>query len=167
MNIKMKKVENQMEILKRDHKDELDKVVADTNEENKKIHEELVMKHSEERNRLILESNQSNDDKLIKLQGEYAELKKQRDELEEKLNQTIEDMKAQHEEEKSKLIEEKDAKYTEMETGLQTKIQEHEKEAEINKDQCQKLLDKVKSCKAEIDELAETIQANKIDLEAN
>lgn len=54
-----------------------------------------------------------------------------------------------------------------MQTGLQTKIDEHEKEAEINKDQCQKLAEKVKSCKQEIDELQEQLQANKIDLEAN
>jgi len=62
-------------------------------------------------------------------------------------------MKAQYEEEKQKLTEEKDATFNEMQTGLQTKIEEHEKEAEINKEQCQKLVDKVKSCKQEIDEL--------------
>lgn len=153
VNIKMKKTESQMEVLKRDHKDEIANVIAETNEANKKIHEDLVLKHSEERNKLIFESNQSNDDKLIKLQNEYAELKKERDELEEKLKQTIEDLKAQYEEEKQKLTEEKDAAFKEMQTGLQTKIDEHEKEAEINKDQCQKLAEKVKSCKAEIDQL--------------
>jgi len=54
-------------VLKRDHKDEIDRVITETNEANKKVHEELVMKHSEERNKLIFESNQSNDDKLVKL----------------------------------------------------------------------------------------------------
>jgi len=43
-------------------------------------------------------------------------------------------MQAQFEEEKQKLNEEKDAIFSEMHTGLQTKIDEHEKEAEINKD---------------------------------
>ena len=56
-------------------------------------------------------------------------------------------MKKAHEEEAAQLTAEKDARYSEMESSLQTKIQEHEKEAETNKEQCQKLLDKVKSCK--------------------
>lgn len=43
-------------------------------------------------------------------------------------------MKAAHEEEKQKLTEEKEAAFKEMQTGLQTKIEEHEKEAEINKE---------------------------------
>lgn len=134
VNIKMKKIESQTEVLKRDHKDELDRVITETNESNKKVHEDLVLKHSEERNKLIFESNQSNDDKLIKLQNEHTELQKERDELEAKLSQTIEDMKAAHEEEKQKLTEEKEAAFKEMQTGLQTKIEEHEKEAEINKE---------------------------------
>lgn len=70
----MKKIESQTEVLKRDHKDELDRVITETNESNKKVHEDLVLKHSEERNKLIFESNQSNDDKLIKLQNEHTEL---------------------------------------------------------------------------------------------
>lgn len=82
INIKMKKVESQTEVLKRDHADEIARITAEINEENKKVHEEMVLKHSEERNKLIMESNQSNDDKLNKLQGEHAELQKQRDELE-------------------------------------------------------------------------------------
>jgi hypothetical protein len=53
----MKKIESQTEVLKRDHKDELDRVLTETNEANKKVHEELVMKHSEERNKLIMEGN--------------------------------------------------------------------------------------------------------------
>ena len=76
-------------------------------------------------------------------------------------------MQAQFNEEKQKLNEEKDAIFSEMQTGLQTKIDEHEKEAEINKDQCQKLVEKVKTCKQEIDELQESVQAYKTDMEAN
>ena len=54
-----------------------------------------------------------------------------------------------------------------MQTELNTKIEELQGDATTNKDQCEKLLEKVKSCKAEIEELREKNQAQAIDHEAN
>jgi len=53
INLQMKKVEGQSEILKRDHKDELEKVTNELTEQHRKVHEELVLKHNDERNAWI------------------------------------------------------------------------------------------------------------------
>lgn len=53
INLSMKKVEGQSEILKRDHKDELEKVTNELTEQHRKVHEELVLKHNDERNAWI------------------------------------------------------------------------------------------------------------------
>jgi len=42
LNIKMKGMENKFEILKRDHKDELEKLISELGEKNKKAYEELI-----------------------------------------------------------------------------------------------------------------------------
>ena len=82
LTIKVKKAENQCEILKRDHKDEIEKLVQDITSKNLEQTEELVKKHGEERNRLIQEANQSGDQKFIKLQSEHQSLQKQFSDLE-------------------------------------------------------------------------------------
>jgi hypothetical protein len=53
ITIKMKKAENKCNTLVRDHEDALEALTAELTEQNKQAHEELVLKHSEERNRLI------------------------------------------------------------------------------------------------------------------
>jgi len=96
VNIKIKSVENQANIAKRDHKDEIDRITSDLMEENKVKYEELIIKHSEERNRLIEESNKTDDDKMNILQQQHADLQKEKEQLEEKLKQTIDDMIEAH-----------------------------------------------------------------------
>jgi len=54
-----------------------------------------VLKHNDERNRLIQESNRSNDSKFNDLKAQFDEISKERDGLEERLKQTTEDMAAQ------------------------------------------------------------------------
>jgi hypothetical protein len=53
----MKKAENQCEILKRDHKDEIEKIIQEITSKNLEQTEELVKKHGEERNKLLQEAN--------------------------------------------------------------------------------------------------------------
>lgn len=57
VNIKIKSVENQAKIAERDHKDDIDRITNEMTEANKNQQEEMIIKHSEERNRLIEESN--------------------------------------------------------------------------------------------------------------
>ena len=54
-----------------------------------------MLKHNDERNRLIQESNRSNDSKFNDLKAQFDEISKERDGLEERLKQTTEDMAAQ------------------------------------------------------------------------
>lgn len=76
LTIKMKKAENQCEILKRDHKDEIEKIIQEITSKNLEQTEELVKKHGEERNKLLQEANQSGDQKFIKLQNEHQSIQK-------------------------------------------------------------------------------------------
>ncbi|MFM7852905.1 MAG: hypothetical protein ACKO96_13545, partial [Flammeovirgaceae bacterium] len=57
LTIKMKKAETQCEILKRDHKDEIEKIIQEITSKNLEQTEELVKKHGEERNKLLKEAN--------------------------------------------------------------------------------------------------------------
>jgi len=57
--------------------------------------------------------------------------------------------------------------FNDMQTELKSKIEELNGDAATNKEQSEKLIEKVKSCKAEIEELKEKAQAAAIDLEAN
>lgn len=54
-----------------------------------------------------------------------------------------------------------------MQSELEKKIEELTKEVEASKESAVKLVEKISSNKVRIDELEETIQAQKIDLEAN
>jgi hypothetical protein len=53
IQINMTKTEKQMEMLKRDHANELETITEDMNTKSKVAYEELVLKHNDERNRLI------------------------------------------------------------------------------------------------------------------
>lgn len=53
LTIKMKKAENQCEVLRRDHKDEIDNLIQEITRKNLEQTEELVKKHGEERNKLL------------------------------------------------------------------------------------------------------------------
>ena len=76
LTIKMKKAENQCEVLRRDHKDEIDNLIQEITQKNLEQTEELVKKHGEERNKLLQEANQSGDHKYIKLQNEHQSIQK-------------------------------------------------------------------------------------------
>jgi len=54
-----------------------------------------------------------------------------------------------------------------MQSELEKKIEELTKEVEASKESAVKLVEKISNNKVRIDELGETIQAQKIDLEAN
>jgi len=54
-----------------------------------------------------------------------------------------------------------------MQSELNLKIGELSGDAGTNKEQSEKLIEKVRACKAEIEELREKSQAQAIDLEAN
>ena len=54
-----------------------------------------------------------------------------------------------------------------MQSELEKKIEELTKEVEASKESAVKLVEKISNNKVRIDELEETIQAQKIDLEAN
>ena len=95
VTIKMKKVQNESEQMERDHKDQLETQANELNEQHRKVHEELVLKHNDERNTLIAESNKSNDSKFNDLKAEFDRISQERDGLEERLKQTTEDMAAE------------------------------------------------------------------------
>ena len=97
----MKKAENKCNTLVRDHEDAIEALRAELTEQNKLAHEELVLKHSEERNRLIQEGNKSGDSKLLELRSKYEELEKENEKLQEELASTIESMTAAKETELS------------------------------------------------------------------
>lgn len=101
ITIKMKKAENKCNTLVRDHEDAIEALRAELTEQNKLAHEELVLKHSEERNRLIQEGNKSGDSKLLELRSKYEELEKENEKLQEELASTIESMTAAKETELS------------------------------------------------------------------
>lgn len=120
----MTKTEKQMEMLKRDHVQELEKITEELNSKSKIAYEELVLKHNDERNRLIQESHKSNDSKYNDLKTQFDQITQQNEELETKLKQTIEDMTSQHVEEVELMTNDSQVKFEEMQKELQTKIDE-------------------------------------------
>ena len=167
ITIKMKKAENKCNTLVRDHEDAIEALTAELTEQNKQAHEELVLKHSEERNRLIQEGNKSGDSKLLELRSKYEELETENQRLQEELTQTVESMAAAKE---SELQEQKTAAEEELQAlkaDLEKKIEEMNTNLTEETQKVAKMVEKVQSNRAKIDGLEEELQAAKIDLEAN
>jgi hypothetical protein len=167
LNIKYKQLEFQLEQLKRDHKDELDRLTHELTEKHMAAHEELIQKYSEERNELIRESNKSNDAKFNDLKGEYDTMVKERAELEEKLAQTIEDMKEDHAKDVENMELLNSQKFEDMKTELEAQNAQLQTSTEEQEQKMAKLVEKLASQKAKVENLEEELQASKIDLEAN
>lgn len=167
ITIKMKKAENKCNTLVRDHEDALEALTAELTEQNKQAHEELVLKHSEERNRLIQEGNKSGDSKLLELRSNFEELEKENQRLQEEMAQTIESMTAAKESELQEQKTTAEEEFLAVKAELEKKLEEQDASLTEETQKVAKMVEKVQSNRAKIDGLEEELQAAKIDLEAN
>ena len=155
INIKLKKVENQCELLKRDHIDQIETLTHELNEKHTQAHQELIQKHSGERNELIRESNKSTDAKFTDLKREFDALQTLKDELEQKLKQTIEDMTDAHQKDLEALTLTGSTKFEEMKAELDAQVQGHKEQLTTQNEKMVQVVEKVQNQKNKTEELAE------------
>lgn len=155
INIKLKKVENQCELLKRDHIDQIETLTHELNEKHTQAHQELIQKHSGERNELIRESNKSTDAKFTDLKREFDALQTLKDELEQKLKQTIEDMTDAHQKDLEALTLTGTKKFEEMKAELDAQVQGHKEQLATQNEKMVQVVEKVQNQKNKTEELAE------------
>jgi hypothetical protein len=79
-----------------------------------------MLKFSEERNKLIVESNKSTDSKFKDLKTKFDAISIEKSELEVKLTQTIEDLNSQKDHDIKELHTLNDKLFEEMKSGLNT-----------------------------------------------
>lgn len=167
LNIKYKQLNFQTEQLKRDHKDELEKLEASLNEKHAQTHEDLIKKYSEERNELIRESNKGNDAKFNDLKERYDKLAEEKQANEEKSAAELSELKEQQEKDIENMEQLNQQKFEEMKTQLESLNADMRKTIEEQSEKQVQLAEKIQKQKQRIETLEEEVQAAKIDLEAN
>lgn len=115
----------------------------------------MIQKHSEERNELIRESNKSTDAKFTDLKREFDALQTLKDELEQKLKQTIEDMTDAHQKDVEALNLAGTKKFEEMKAELDAQVQEHKEQLATQNEKMVQVVEKVQNQKSKTEELAE------------